>query len=109
METDTWRPLCERETGVTGERPLVEGVPDYLLDPLQRWVERAFRSVPRLSTDVFVTLRRPKPSSGHPQVSFVPNLQGDELLDVVDAILHLQEYLLEAGPVDYKTQERLDA
>lgn len=74
--------------GLKGERALVEGTPDYMLQPLRDWVDKAvnfqhFDLAKRLQlrlrrTDVVMTPQRPGP--------FIL-LDGEKLLEVIDAAL----------------------
>ncbi|MEU4703302.1 hypothetical protein [Nonomuraea dietziae] len=82
-----WRPLPEREQGLTGERELVEGVPDYLLPTLQKWLNKQILNYNlepslrlRLRRDIYVRVGA---------TSFLPD--DDDLLTLIDAALHINE------------------
>ncbi|MET7335957.1 hypothetical protein [Nonomuraea sp. NPDC005650] len=91
-----WRPLRERLAGMTGERALVESVPEYMAWPLSKWLIRAIQHEEGpldLATLVQLRLRRASgigwDGNGRPYVM----LQGDELLEAIDAALDIYSFL----------------
>ncbi|MEU1723689.1 hypothetical protein [Nonomuraea sp. NPDC005692] len=93
----SWRPLRERMAGVTGERALVEGTPDYLLEPLRAWLGRARHNVySDLGTRLPLRLRRTDVFVGDGGRQFVM-LDGEDLLEAIDAAMDLNHYLFEPG------------
>ncbi|MFI6505846.1 hypothetical protein [Nonomuraea typhae] len=96
--TNPWRPLNERLDGMTGERALVEGTPDYLLEPLQTWLYEIFIS--RQHGDFLTRLQLKLRRQNLAQLAggqVVILLKDQELLAAIDGALHMNCDLLEAG------------
>ncbi|MER6830845.1 hypothetical protein ABT352_32965 [Streptosporangium sp. NPDC000563] len=91
-----WRPLWERVAGKTGERELVEDVPDYLEPVLFKWVLTALREYQGLATSVQLRLRRTiwVHPTDQPRGTAILDLQGKDLLEAIDVVLATNVTLL---------------
>lgn len=90
--------------GLTGERTLVEGVPDYMLQPLRDWLEmiidrqRGVRDTlyPEVDLEAMLQLRlRRTMVLGAEARKAIVMLVGAELLEAIDAILAIRRPLLD--------------
>ena len=91
---DRRRPLSAREAGSPVDETLYEGVPDHLVEPLQRWVGTYLTfSMSNLGDRIAATVRfRPHSKPGSSFLSLDQQLgdtTGALLLDVIDAALQL--------------------
>ncbi len=110
-----WQPLSARVGDKPFDDTLYEGVPDHLVDPLQNWLEDAI-ATDRLAERVNLRLRRP---AGRPIRTELVYGGRSEMLDIIDAILHIRRDndsirlrdeladLLEDGGSAYKISEDL--
>ncbi|MEU7911334.1 hypothetical protein [Microbispora bryophytorum] len=102
-ENSPWRPLRERMAGLTGERALVEGTPPYLLGPLQTWLYEVILGARFVETRTALQLklRRTDIVADTPGKVTVL-LEGDELLEAIDATLNLHAWIRRDDSYDGK-------
>ncbi|GAB2467896.1 hypothetical protein GCM10027187_40070 [Streptosporangium sandarakinum] len=89
-----WRPLRERMAGLTDARALVEGTPPYLLDPLRKWLDGVvFSPQPDdIHSALQLKLRRSDIARWSGRIMVI-SVEGDDLLEAIDATLDLHAWL----------------
>ncbi|MFD9947675.1 hypothetical protein ACFWYW_46585 [Nonomuraea sp. NPDC059023] len=92
-----WLPLRARAAGVSTERTLVAGTPDYLLRPLQGWLEEASNghSGLDLAEMVQLRLRRTDLYGNLHSTGAIVVAQGDDLLEAIDAALDIYNFVFD--------------
>jgi hypothetical protein len=90
-----WRPLGERMAGLAGERALVEGTPDYLLNPLRTWLYDVIINRHHADTHTGLQLKLQRTDIGEwGEGKLTILLEGDDLLEAIDATLELHSWIV---------------
>lgn len=87
-----WRPLWERVAGETGERELVEDVPDYLYPVLQKWMETALNDFEGLEESIQLRLRKGLALGYDRAGRHYVSAPGRDLLEMIDASLEANSW-----------------
>ncbi len=101
-----WRPLRERMAGQTGERVLVEGTPDYLLEPLHGWLLNAIFTkgeFTNLATSLQLRLRRSGIITTGSRGVRTLSLLGEDLLEAIDAVMSINRWIVDDD--DYRRDD----
>lgn len=97
-----YQKLSDRLQGLPVTQVLHEGVPDHLEQPLRKWLYAALRGG---NADlVALTLEIPIRTGGH-EAEYLANYAKDDLLDIADAILHLDGPWPPKDPYDYSGED----
>ncbi|MGW1956113.1 hypothetical protein ACWCPI_25760 [Streptomyces sp. NPDC001920] len=92
-ESPVWQPLSRRHIS-TREEALFEGVPDHLIRPLEAWITGYLDGYPELTERVALLMRVALDTPDPEQlVEAVSASDSSRLLDVVDAVLHIDKRL----------------
>lgn len=88
-DSSTWRPLGARLAGNTDSQTLHEGVPAWIRSAIESWLFHQLHSYPETADRLFARLQYPATENSWffgPDTSV---LSQDDLLDWVDAVLHI--------------------
>jgi len=96
-----WRPLWERVAGKTGERELVDDVPDYLLPALQQWLANALDLFDDLDTSIQLRTRKVFSTQRDRVGRHFVVVGGSELLEAIDAALFAKSWLVRGNERPY--------
>lgn len=101
-ETGRWRPLSERtnDRSTYGE-VLYEGVPDHLRASIVDWASRTYKGLGNVSDKISRIIRRTVELPDDLRATLVnddPYLDDDELLEIVDVLVHLQAQKIRPVP-----------
>ncbi|MFD6918375.1 hypothetical protein [Streptomyces virginiae] len=92
-ENPDWQPLSRRHISM-GEQALLEGVPDHLIRPLKTWLAEYLADHPKLTERVALQTRIALETPDSEQLVEAASANDlSVLLDVVDAVLHLDKGL----------------
>ncbi|MEU0480910.1 hypothetical protein ABZ260_17190 [Streptosporangium sp. NPDC006013] len=96
-----WRPLWDRVAGKTGERELVDDVPDYLLPVIQEWLAGTLDLFDDMATSIQLRLRKVFTTQRDRRGNHFVVVEGSELLGAIDAALFAKSWLVEGHDTSY--------